>query len=396
MNDSNTPSDQTELSFDTRAIHVGQDPEPVTGAVSVPIFQTSTYAQEAVGVHSGFEYSRTRNPTRDAFEACLASLESAQEAIGFASGLAAISTIMTLFESGDHVISSDDVYGGTFRVFDKVFRDFGIRFSFVDTTAPEAVESAIEERTRMVWVETPTNPMLRIAPLRALAYICQEKGVLLGVDNTFMSPFFQRPLELGADLVMHSTTKYIGGHSDVVGGVVAANRADVIEKLRFAQNAMGAIPGPFDSWLTLRGLKTLGLRMRRHESNALHIAQHLEQHPLIEHVIYPGLKSHPGHNLQAEQSDGFGGMISVVLKGDLETARTFCGSTRLFFLAESLGGVESLIEHPAIMTHASVPAAARAKLGIGDSLVRLSVGIEDPADLIADIEQALAAAGQTS
>jgi cystathionine gamma-lyase len=389
MNNNSTPP---EHGFDTRAIHVGQDPEPITGALSVPIFQTSTYAQPAVGEHTGFEYSRTRNPTRDAFEACLASMESGAEAIAFASGLAAISTIMTLFEAGDHIVSSDDVYGGTFRVFDKVFRDFGLRFTYVDTTSLEAVEAAMEERTRMVWVETPTNPMLKVTSIADLAASCAAKGVLLGVDNTFMSPFFQRPLEHGADLVMHSTTKYLGGHSDVVGGVVAARRSDVLEKLRFAQNAMGAIPGPFDSWLTLRGMKTLGLRMRRHESNAFAVARYMEKHTSVESVIYPGLESHPGHECQRAQADGFGGMLSVILKGDLNTAKTFCGATKLFFLAESLGGVESLIEHPAIMTHASIPADARTRLGISDTLVRLSCGIEDPADLIFDIEQALSTA----
>jgi cystathionine gamma-lyase len=299
---------------------------------------------------------------------------------------------MTLFESGDHIVSSDDVYGGTFRVFDKVFRDFGLRFSFVDTTSAVAVEEALEERTRMVWVETPTNPMLNIASLPDLSRLCQSKGILLGVDNTFMSPYFQRPLEHGADMVMHSTTKYLGGHSDVVGGVVAARRSDLIENLRFAQNAMGAIPGPFDSWLTLRGMKTLGLRMRRHETNAFAVAEHLQSHPGVEAVIYPGLKSHPGHEVHASQADGFGGMLSIVLKGDLNTARAFCGATQLFFLAESLGGVESLIEHPAIMTHASIPAEARAALGISDTLVRLSVGIEDPNDLIADLDQAFSVA----
>ena len=381
------------MRFNTKSIHMGQEPEPTTGAVVVPIFQTSTYAQPEVGKHLGHEYSRTSNPTRDAYQECIASLENATEAYAFGSGLGAISTIMTLFKAGDHVVSGDDVYGGTFRVFDKVFRDFGIEFSYVDTTDVEKVAEAITAKTKLVWLETPTNPMLKISDIRAIADVCKDKGVLLGVDNTFMSPYFQRPLDLGADMVMHSSTKYLGGHSDVVGGVVCTSNPEVGEKIKFSQNAMGAVMGPFDAWLTLRGLKTLGLRMERHEQNAKAVVQFLEEHPAIESVIYPGLPSHPGHELQKSQGDGFGGMVSVNLKGGLEEARRFCASTKLFFLAESLGGVESLIEHPAIMTHASVPADVRAELGISDSFVRLSVGVEHIEDLLADLDQALGSIG---
>lgn len=301
------------MRFNTKSIHVGQEPEETTGAVVVPIFQTSTYAQPQIGEHKGHEYTRTSNPTRDAYQACIASLENASEAYAFGSGMAAISTIMTLFKAGDHVISGDDVYGGTFRVFDKVFRDFGIEFSYVDTTDPGRIAEAMRPQTRLVWLETPTNPMLKISDIRAIATLCRDRGVLLGVDNTFMSPYFQRPLDLGADMVMHSSTKYLGGHSDVVGGVVCTSNPEVGERLKFSQNAMGAVMGPFDAWLTLRGLKTLGLRMERHQENAMAIASFLDEHPAIDRVIYPGLPSHPGHALQKEQGHGFGGMVSVYL-----------------------------------------------------------------------------------
>ena len=377
------------MRFSTKAIHVGQEPEATTGAVVVPIFQTSTYAQPDVGVHKGHEYSRTSNPTRDAYQACIAALENARHGYAFGSGMGAISTIMTLFKAGDHILSSDDVYGGTFRVFDKVFRNFGLDYSFADTSDLDALAAAIRPETRMVWIESPTNPMLKISDIAAIADLCHRKGLLLGVDNTFMSPYFQRPLELGADLVMHSSTKYLGGHSDVVGGVVCTNHDQVAERIKFSQNAMGAVMGPFDAWLTLRGLKTLALRMERHQKNALAVARFLEAHDDVREVIYPGLESHPGHALQARQAHGFGGMISLRLKGDLEAARRFCRSTKLFFLAESLGGVESLLEHPAIMTHASVPAETRAALGITDDFVRLSVGIEDSRDLIEDLRKGL-------
>ncbi len=381
------------MRFNTKSIHVGQEPEEKTGAVVVPIFQTSTYAQPEVGQHKGHEYTRTSNPTRDAYQECIASLENAEEAYAFGSGMAAISTIMTLFKAGDHIISGDDVYGGTFRVFDKIFKDFGLDFTYVDTTDPKRVAEAVRPETKLVWLETPTNPMLKISDIRAIAAVCQDKDIFLGVDNTFMSPFNQRPLDLGADMVMHSTTKYIGGHSDVVGGVVCTNNKSVGEKLKFAQNAMGAVMGPFDAWLTLRGLKTLGLRMERHGQNAMAVAKFLVEHPAVEEVIYPGLPDHPGHELQKQQGHGFGGMVSIRLATDLAGAKKFCASTKLFFLAESLGGVESLLEHPAIMTHASVPEDVRAELGISDSFVRLSVGVEHIDDLISDLEQALGAIG---
>jgi cystathionine gamma-lyase len=375
---------------ETRAIHVGQEPEKTTGAVVVPIFQTSTYAQSAPGVHHGHEYSRTSNPTRDALQQCLASLENAKHGLAFSSGMGAISTLMTLFASGDHVVSSDDVYGGTFRVFEKVFRQFGLRYSYVNTGDLGAVERALTPATKLVWVESPTNPMLKITDIRAVAALAHERGVLVAVDNTFMSPALQRPLDLGADLVMHSTTKYIGGHSDVVGGFIATSNEDLWTRLKFAQNAVGAVPGPFDSWLTLRGIKTLFVRMQAHEANARAIAERLARHPEVLDVFYPGLAKHPGHELQKKQASGFGGIISFRVRGGLDRARAVCSKTRIFFLAESLGGVESLIEHPAIMTHASVPQPVRATLGITDDLIRLSVGIENKDDLLADLEQALA------
>ncbi len=377
------------MHFNTKSIHVGQEPEETTGAVVVPIFQTSTYAQPEVGKHKGHEYTRTSNPTRDAYQACIASLENANDAYAFGSGMAAISTIMTMFKVGDHIVAGDDLYGGTFRVFEQVFRDFGLNYSYVDTTDLDAVANAVNGETKLVWLETPTNPMLKISDIQAISAICQDKGVLLGVDNTFMSPYNQRPLDLGADLVMHSSTKYLGGHSDVVGGVVCTSHPEVSEKLKFAQNAMGAVMGPFDAWLTLRGLKTLGLRMQRHNENAMAVAEYLSNHKAVEEVIYPGLANHDGHEIQKKQGHGFGGMVSVRLAGDLAAAKKFCASTKLFFLAESLGGVESLLEHPAIMTHASVPEDVRAALGITDNFVRLSVGVENIEDLIADLEQAL-------
>lgn len=378
------------MKFQTKAIHVGQEPDPSTGAVVVPIYQTSTYAQEDVGVHKGFEYSRTQNPTRIAWERCFASLESGRHGIAFASGMAAISTILTLFQSGDHIVCSDDVYGGTFRVFDKVYSRLGLSFTRADTSDLPALCEALRPETRMIWIETPTNPMLKVTDIRGAARIAADRGILLAVDNTFMSPFLQRPLELGARLVVHSATKYLGGHSDLVGGIVATSDDGLAEALRFRQNAIGAIPGPFDCFLALRGLKTLALRMRQHEAGANRIAAFLSTHPRIERVIHPGLPAHPHHALQKSQADGFGAIISLYVKGDLAATRRFCRSTKLFFLAESLGGVESLIEHPAIMTHASVPPAARQTLGIHDNFVRLSVGVEDPEDLIEDLDRALA------
>jgi cystathionine gamma-lyase len=379
------------LAFETRAIHGGQHPDPTTGAVMVPIYATSTYAQESPGVHKGFEYSRSQNPTRFAFERCVADLESGTRGYAFASGLAAISTVLELLDAGAHVIASSDLYGGSFRLFDKVRRrTMGLDFSFVDLADLSAVEAAIRPETGLIWVETPTNPMLRLADLDALAALAKARGVLIAADNTFASPYCQRPLEHGFDLVMHSTTKYLNGHSDVVGGVViAGDNADVADRLTFLQNAIGSVAGPFDSFLALRGVKTLALRMERHCSNAMAIATRLESHPAVRQVIYPGLASHPQHELAKRQMHGFGGMISVVLDRDLQGTMRMLERTELFTLAESLGGVESLIEHPAIMTHASIPPHVRDELGIGDSFIRLSVGVEDVDDLIADLEQAL-------
>ena len=372
------------MKFSTRAIHVGQAADTATGATIVPIYQTSTYTQDGISQHKGFEYSRTGNPTRQALEECLASL-----GLAFASGMAATSTIMAMLSAGDHIVSANDLYGGTYRVFTKVFTRLGLSFDFVDARDPQNVVEAINDNTKMVWLETPTNPLLRLCDIRAIAAICKERNICLVVDNTFMSPYFQQPLELGADLVLHSTTKYIGGHSDVVGGAILGNDPKLKEELAFLQNSMGGIPGPFDSWLALRGLKTLALRMQAHEKNAMAIAQFLEQHPLIESVNYPGLASHPQHELAKSQMSGFGGMISFEVKGGIEAGTTVATSTHLFALAESLGGVESLIGHPATMTHAAIPPAQRQAVGLSDGLIRISVGIEDVQDLIQDLEQAL-------
>jgi cystathionine gamma-lyase len=383
---------KNRLAFATRTIHGGQSPDPTTGAVMVPIYATSTYAQTSPGEHKGFEYSRSQNPTRFAFERCIADLESGTAGFAFASGLAAASTILETLDSGAHVIASDDLYGGSFRLFDKVrTRSAGLRFSFVDMGDLAAIAAAIRPETRMIWVETPTNPMLRLADLAAIAALAKARGLITVADNTFASPFVQRPLELGFDVVMHSATKYLNGHSDVVAGVaVVGDNAALSEQLKFLQNAVGAVLGPFDSFLALRGLKTLALRMQRACDSALTIARWLETRPDIDRVIYPGLESHPQHTLaQRQMLGGFGGVISVDIKGGLAPARRMLQRTSLFTLAESLGGVESLIEHPAIMTHASIPAAQRAALGISDGLVRLSVGIEDCADLMADLDAAL-------
>ena len=379
-----------DWSFDTRAIHAGQEPDPATGAIMTPIFQTSTYVQSSPGKHLGYEYSRTHNPTRDAMEDCLASLEQGKHGIAFASGCAATTTIMHLLESGVHVVSGDDVYGGTYRLFTKVFTKMGVDFSFVDMTDLEAFEASLTPSTGLVWLESPTNPMLKISDIAAICEIAHDRGIPVVVDNTFMSPYFQKPLELGADLVVHSTTKFINGHSDVVGGVVVTNDDAIAEQLRFLQNSMGAVPAPMDCWLVMRGIKTLAVRMRQHEANARQIATFLQEHQGVESVIYPGLKSHPQHELAVRQMSGFGGMITFVMKGGLEKARKLLERVEIFALAESLGGVESLIEHPAIMTHASVPAEVRAELGISDGLVRLSVGIESIDDLMSDLERALA------
>ena len=377
--------------LETLAIHGGQHPEPITGAVMPPISQSSTYAQKGPGEHSGFEYSRTHNPTRYALERAVASLEDGRFGLAFGSGMAATTTVLQMLSAGDHVVSGDDRYGGTFRLFDKVMQRRGHTFSYVDTTDTAAVEAAIRPETRLVWIETPTNPMLKLGDIRAIASVCKARNVLLAVDNTFMSPVSQRPLELGADLVVHSTTKYIGGHSDVIGGMIVGRDMVLHERLAFLQNAVGAVPGPQDCYLTLRGLKTLPLRMQRHQENAARIALYLEGHARVERVIYPGLPSHPQHALAREQMRGFGGMISFYLRGDLDAARRFLQAVRVFTLAESLGGVESLIEHPAIMTHASVPRENREKLGIADGFIRVSVGVEHIDDLIADLDRAFAA-----
>ena len=372
--------------FATRAIHAGQEPEAATGAVIVPIYQTSTFAQEAVGVHKGYDYARSGNPTRTALETALAALDGGAHALAFASGLAAETAVLLSLSAGDHVIGGDDCYGGTYRLFDKVFARHGISFDFVDTRDPEEVAEAIRPETRLVWLETPTNPMLKLADIARIAELARARGVLTLVDNTFASPYLQRPLELGADIVLYSTTKYMGGHSDVVGGALVLNNEDLYARLKFLQNAAGGVPGPFDSWLVLRGLKTLALRMRAHSANALAVAQFLEGHPAVAQVIYPGLLSHPQHALAARQMRDFGGMISLILHGGEDAANALVTRTRLFTLAESLGGVESLIEVPAGMTHASV---AGSKLEVPGGLVRLSVGIEEAEDLIADLAQAL-------
>jgi cystathionine gamma-lyase len=376
--------------FSTRAIHAGQEPDPSTGAIMTPIYATSTYVQQSPGVHKGYEYARSQNPTRMAYERCVADLESGARGFAFASGLAAMSTLLDLLDSGDHVIAGDDLYGGTFRLFERVRkRSAGLQFTFVDMSDVENVRSAVTSKTRMIWVETPSNPLLKLVDLRAVAEIGKSRAILTVTDNTFASPYLQRPIELGFDVVVHSATKYLNGHSDMVGGVVAVKDAELGDRLAYLHNAVGAIGGPFDSFLALRGLKTLHLRMQRHCENAGELAGWLERHARVERVMYPGLVSHPQHLLAKTQMDGFGGMVTAILKTDLDGTRRFLERCRVFALAESLGGVESLIEHPAIMTHASVPAAQRAAVGIGDSLVRLSVGVEDVRDLIADLDEAL-------
>ena len=376
----------------TRAIHAGQSPDPSTGAVMMPIYATSTYAQASPGVHQGYEYSRSHNPTRFAYERCVAALEGGTQGYAFASGLAATSTVLDALDSGSHVICMDDVYGGTYRLFERVRRrSAGLDFSFVDLNDMAALEAAVTPATRMIWCETPTNPLLKIVDIARLAEFARKRGIWLAVDNTFSSPILQRPLELGAHLVMHSATKYLNGHSDIVGGMlVVGDDQRLAEQLTFLQNAVGGIQGPFDSFLALRGLKTLHLRMKAHCENAMALADWLQSHPAIEKIAYPGLASHPQHELAKRQMDGFGGMVSVWVKGGEAAARRVMERTELFTCAESLGGVESLVNHPAIMTHASVPAERRAVLGVDDNLVRFSVGVEDVADLRADLEAALA------
>jgi cystathionine gamma-synthase len=373
--------------FATQAIHVGQAPDPQTGAVTPPIYQTSTYAQPVTGEPGPHFYARASNPTRSALESALAALDSAQHALAFASGLGAATTLLLALSTGDHVVCSDDVYGGIFRLFSKVFARQGLRVDFVDVSDPARVADAIRPETKLVWLESPTNPLLKIADISAISGLARARGVRTVVDNTFASPFFQRPLELGADIVLYSTTKYLGGHSDVIGGALVLNDAELYAQLKFLQNAVGAVPGPFDSWLVLRGVKTLAYRMRAHEANAHAIARVLLEHPAVAEVFYPGLEHHPQHALAARQMQGFGGIVSLRLRGGAVAARTLVGHTRLFTFAVSLGGVESLIEIPATMTHAST---ADTPLAVPPDLVRLSVGIEDAADLIADLEQALA------
>ena len=377
---------------ETLAVHGGQRPDPLTGAVSVPIYQTSTYAQRAPGEHLGFEYSRTDNPTRSALQASLAALEGGERALVFASGMAAADAVLHLFAAGDHVLCCDDLYGGSYRLFDKVYRRQGLRFDFVDLTDPARLDAALTPATKLLWLETPTNPMLKVLDVAALAARCRERGVLCLVDNTFLSPALQNPLALGADIVLHSTTKYVNGHADAVGGALVTADPALGERLAFIQNAVGAVPGPQDCYLVLRGITTLALRMRQHEANAAAVAAHLDGHPQVERLYWPGLASHPGHAVAARQAKGFGGVISFVLAGGLPAAKRFLGALWLFTLAESLGGVESLVEHPAIMTHASVEREIRERLGIVDGLIRLSVGIEHPDDLLADLDAGFAAA----
>lgn len=388
---SNKTRRQNRPQFATRAIHAGQSPDPSTGAIMQPIYATSTYVQESPGVHKGYEYSRTQNPTRMAYERCVADLESGSAGFAFASGMAAMATALELLDAGSHVIAVDDIYGGSYRLFENVRRrSAGHTYSFVDLSDLAAIEAAARPETRLIWVETPTNPLLKLADLEAIANFARRRGILCACDNTFATPWVQRPLEVGFDIVMHSATKYLNGHSDMVGGVLVANEnADLIGRLAHLQNAVGAIQGPFDSFLALRGLKTLAVRMERHCSNAQAVAEYLEAHPKVERVHYPGLASHLQHALAKRQMASYGGMVTAILKGGLAEARRFLERVEVFALAESLGGVESLIEHPAIMTHASIPAEIRARLGVSDSLIRLSVGIEAVDDLIADLDQAL-------
>jgi len=377
-----------EMKFETKVIHVGGEPDPITGAIMPPIYQTSTYVQSSPGEHKGYEYTRSHNPTRTRLEECLASLENAKHCLVTASGLSASSLIMHMLPKGSKIICGDDVYGGTYRLFSKVFPDIH-EFKFVDTTNLKNLEKEIETfKPALVWLETPTNPLLKISDISAVCALAKKVRALVVVDNTFMSPFFQNPLDQGADIVLHSMTKFINGHSDVVGGAMMFNSDEIREKLFFYQNAIGPCQSPFDSWLVLRGIKTLAVRMKAHEQNALKISSYLENHAKVERVVYPGLKSHPQHDLAKKQMKGFGGMITFFLKGGIDESRRFLENVKLFALAESLGGVESLVDHPAIMTHASIPKAVREQLGIHDNLIRLSVGIEDCDDLIADLERA--------
>ncbi|MBI5882082.1 MAG: cystathionine gamma-synthase [Elusimicrobia bacterium] len=379
--------------FETLAIHAGQEPDLATGATIVPIYQTSTFTQHGIGGHKGFQYARSSNPTRSALEKCLASLEGASFGLAFSSGMAAISAVLSTLRPGDHVVASADIYGGTYRLFEKVCKPQGLDFTYADGRDPGNFARALGPKTRLAWIETPTNPLLSLADISAISGSCRAKGVKVAVDNTFASPYFQKPLALGADIVVHSTTKYVGGHSDVVGGAMLTSVREVYDAVKFHQNAAGGVPGPFDAWLTLRGLKTLAIRMKRHAENALAVAEHLSKHPAVESVIYPGLSSHPQHDLARRQMTGFGGMVTFRVKGARPAADAFFKALKVFSFAESLGGVESLVCHPATMTHSSFPASVRERLGITEGTVRLSVGIEDAADLVADLDAAFSAAG---
>ena len=377
------------MKFSTRAIHVGQEADPTTGATIVPIYQTSTYTQSAVGEHKGFDYSRTVNPTRSALEAQLASLENARYCSAFASGMAATAAVLNICSAGDHIVVTDDLYGGTYRLFSRVLSRYGMRFTYVDMSDLDAVRAAIVAETKLIWIETPTNPLLKVVDIAAVSALRDPQRTTVVVDNTFASPYFQQPLALGADVVVHSTTKYIGGHSDVVGGAAMTDRAEIYDIIKFHQNAVGGVPGPHDAWLTMRGAKTLALRMREHAANAARVAEFLEGHDEVERVYYPGLASHPQHAIAKAQMSGFGGMLSFVLRGPVERAFAFARETQLFSLAESLGGVESLLCHPARMTHGSIPKEDRERRGVTDGLLRLSVGIEDCDDLLADLRRAI-------
>ncbi len=378
------------MKFATKAIHAGQEPDPSTGAIMTPIFQTSTFAQAGIGDHKGFEYARTGNPTRQALEECLAALENGKYGLAFASGMAAEYAVLNLLSAGDHLISCDDLYGGTYRIFEKVMRRYNVETTYVTSGTIADYEKAIRPNTKLIWLETPTNPLLRLVDIKAVADIAHRHQILLVVDNTFSSPYFQQPLDLGADIVVHSTTKYINGHSDVIGGALVMNNQEVYETIKFFQNAAGGVPGPFDAWLTLRGIKTLAVRMRQHEENARTIANFLSEHPRIEKIYYPGLASHPDHELAKRQMSGFGGMVSFQFKGVAADVDKVVRRLKVFAFAESLGGVESLVCHPVSMTHGSIPKEIRESRGLTDTLLRLSIGIEDVADLIADLEQALA------
>ncbi len=374
------------MKFSTKAIHIGQDPDPATGSVTVPVYLTATYYQPEPGREGKYVYSRTGNPTRDALERNLAALEGGRFGLAFSSGMAATTTVLMLLRKGDHVIAGDDLYGGTYRLFEQVLRNYGLQFSYVDARDPEKVEKAVRKNTRMVWVETPTNPLMKIIDIRAMAKIARKAKAMLVVDNTFMSPYFQNPLQHGADIVVHSTTKYLGGHSDLIGGAAITSNPEIYQRLKFLQNAVGAVPGPLDAWLVLRGVKTLALRMERHDQNARRIAEFLSKQPKVERVYYPGLTDHPQRKVVEKQMRGYGGMISLELKGGMGPCKKLLKKLHIFTVAESLGGVESLIEHPASMTHASVPRATRLERGITDSLIRISVGIEDVEDLLKDLE----------